>query len=209
MLHLEALQPGTFAILKRLMAMPELNGASLVGGTALALRYGHRVSVDLDLFIEGAFDKKEIIAALTRDFEHEFVYNSEPAAKWAIFSNIEGIKVDVVQTPHPRITAVEHVDGIRIYSDDDIGAMKIEAILHRAQKKDFYDLHVLLKKYGVQWAMDRHRRKYPGNSMVIGLARAMIYFVDAEMSPEPLALHGMNWNTLKEEIAELVNDHLT
>jgi len=190
------------------MAMPELNGASLVGGTALALRYGHRVSVDLDLFIEGTFHREEIISALARDFEHEFVLNNDQAAKWAIFSAIEGIKIDIVKTLHPRITDIEHVDGIRIYIDDDIVAMKIEAILHRAQKKDFYDLHVLLKKYGVQWAMDRHRRKYPGNSMVIGLARAMTYFVDAEMSPEPLALHGMNWNTVKEEIAELVNDHL-
>ena len=93
MLHLEALQPGTFAILNSLMAMPALNDASLVGGTALALRYGHRVSVDLDLFVEGSFDRQQIIAALARDFEHEFVLNNDQAAKWAIFSAIEGIKV--------------------------------------------------------------------------------------------------------------------
>jgi hypothetical protein len=32
------------------MEIPELHPFNLVGGTALALKYGHRVSVDLDLF---------------------------------------------------------------------------------------------------------------------------------------------------------------
>jgi len=36
--------------LKRLMEIPFLKPFSLVGGTALALKYGHRSSVDLDLF---------------------------------------------------------------------------------------------------------------------------------------------------------------
>ncbi len=30
--------------------MPELEGMRLVGGTSLALQYGHRRSVDLDFF---------------------------------------------------------------------------------------------------------------------------------------------------------------
>jgi hypothetical protein len=50
MLHLEAIEPATFELLKRLQALPTFAETRLVGGTALALQHGHRVSVDLDVF---------------------------------------------------------------------------------------------------------------------------------------------------------------
>ena len=56
MLHTETVEPGTFSLLKKLMELPSLKPFSLVGGTALSLRYGHRSSVDLDLFFHEKFD---------------------------------------------------------------------------------------------------------------------------------------------------------
>lgn len=50
MLHLQTILPDTLELLKRLSAQPEMQGMRLVGGTALALQYGHRQSVDLDFF---------------------------------------------------------------------------------------------------------------------------------------------------------------
>lgn len=50
MLHLETVESDTFAILKKIQSLPELNSTRLVGGTALALLLGHRHSVDLDFF---------------------------------------------------------------------------------------------------------------------------------------------------------------
>ena len=50
MLHFETVESNTLSILNELMNMPELMEFSLVGGTALSLLYGHRISVDLDLF---------------------------------------------------------------------------------------------------------------------------------------------------------------
>jgi len=38
------------------MEIPELKGFSLVGGTALSLLYGHRISIDLDLFSNAGFE---------------------------------------------------------------------------------------------------------------------------------------------------------
>ena len=51
MLSLRTVTPDTLELLKALMSAPELSSLRLVGGTALALQYGHRVSVDLDLFL--------------------------------------------------------------------------------------------------------------------------------------------------------------
>jgi hypothetical protein len=41
MLYTEAIESGTFSVLNKLMRLPSLQAFSLVGGTALALRYGH------------------------------------------------------------------------------------------------------------------------------------------------------------------------
>jgi hypothetical protein len=55
-LQSKAVCPELWTLLQRLMATELLKEFYLVGGTALALRYGHRVSVDLDLFTDQNFD---------------------------------------------------------------------------------------------------------------------------------------------------------
>ena len=48
--HTSALTPGCLKSARRLKTFPWLDQFYLAGGTALALRFGHRVSVDLDFF---------------------------------------------------------------------------------------------------------------------------------------------------------------
>ncbi|MBQ4206540.1 MAG: hypothetical protein II662_07780 [Bacteroidales bacterium] len=46
MLHYETIHPATLELLKNLSSRKEFRGMRLVGGTSLALQYGHRKSVD-------------------------------------------------------------------------------------------------------------------------------------------------------------------
>jgi len=48
--------------------MPEMNDFYLVGGTALALYYGHRLSVDIDLFSTTEFTNESLIGPLEKKF---------------------------------------------------------------------------------------------------------------------------------------------
>ncbi len=50
MLHTETVAPETLELLSRLMQDSFFNNFVLVGGTAISLHLGHRISVDLDLF---------------------------------------------------------------------------------------------------------------------------------------------------------------
>lgn len=77
MLQTQTVEPGTLALLNGLMGIPELAGFSLVGGTALALKYGHRISVDLDLFSEETFDRDVILLTLEKTFGKEFSYDGK------------------------------------------------------------------------------------------------------------------------------------
>ena len=50
MLSYKTVEPYTLELLKKLSEKDFLSEVRLVGGTALALQYGHRMSVDLDFF---------------------------------------------------------------------------------------------------------------------------------------------------------------
>lgn len=51
MLSLQTVVPDTLELLRKIMGEPLFSDMRLVGGTALALQYGHRSSVDLDMFV--------------------------------------------------------------------------------------------------------------------------------------------------------------
>lgn len=190
------------------MAMPELQEFCLVGGTALALRFGHRLSVDLDLFgsVED-FQRDIIIRALENEFGLDFVYEGG-GAKWAIFGFIQNVKVDIVNYPHRTIRAIDVVDGIRLYSNEDIAAMKINAIFGRGKKKDFWDICELLQFFTVAEIIDVHKEKFPSQMLLISIPQALTYFSDAEESENPVSLKEQSWDNVKNFIKKRVREFL-
>ena len=99
-------------------------------------------------------------------------------------------------------------DGIRLLSKPDIIAMKIAAILRRAVKKDFWDIAELLQHYSVEEFIRFYTKKYPNQQLLISIPHALIYFIDAEESEEPVSLKGQTWNSVKKLIQQKVNDYL-
>jgi hypothetical protein len=139
MLRIETVEPHTFSVLNQLMQMPELQEFALVGGTALSLLYGHRMSVYLDLFSSKPFENLAIIEALKNKFQSSFVME-EKAARFGIFCYVDEVKIDIVRHPNPIIRPELLIDEIRMFSTEDIVAMKVQAILGRGKKKDFWDV---------------------------------------------------------------------
>ena len=62
MLYKETTTPFLFEILAQLMSMPLLAGFRLVGGTALSLQRGHRISDDIDLFTDKKYGSTDFRA---------------------------------------------------------------------------------------------------------------------------------------------------
>ncbi len=207
MLHLETVEPGTLSILKRLMEISQLKDFSLVGGTALSLKYGHRTSIDLDLFFHKQFPHQPIIETLQETFGNGFSFEGDKS-KWGIFCYIENVKVDIVYYPHPLLKNIELHDDIRMYSDADIIAMKLSAILGRGKKKDFWDLAELLQDYTLSEMIEYKTLKYPDQYLLISLPVAITYFSDAEESDEPVSLKGQNWSKVKDFIEIKTREYL-
>jgi predicted nucleotidyltransferase component of viral defense system len=189
------------------MNVRELADFYLAGGTALSLYYGHRRSIDLDLFSTTDFDTQVILQALS-DIFPEFVYG-HPNNKVGIFSFIENIKVDLIKYHHYHLIDTPVIeDGIRLMGIPDIAAMKVSAILKRGVKKDFWDISELLVHYKVADLINFYNQKFHSQQLLISIPQALTYFADAEDSEEPVSLKGQTWEQVKKHIKNSINEFL-
>ena len=207
MLQTQTIEPGTLSLLEQLMDLPSLQEFCLVGGTALALKYGHRISVDLDLFCNKEFNKEQIVTELMITFGENLLYENTRAS-WAIFCYIHNVKVDIIHYKHLQIFTTEVEDGCRLYHSLDLMAMKVNAILGRGKKKDFWDMAELLQHYTITECIEAHSKKYPNQQLLISIPNALTYFTDADESEEPVSLKGQTWASVKKNLQQKVNDYL-
>lgn len=207
MLHIETVEPHTFSVLKQLMEIPELKNFSLVGGTALSLCYGHRKSVDLDLFSNKPFENSVIIEAVKKKFLDKFIIE-EKAPRFGIFGFVDEVKIDIIRHPHPLIRPELNIENIRMFSTEDIIAMKVQTILGRGRKKDFWDMAELLQHYSIADFIKFYKEKYAPQNLLITIPQVLTYFADAEESEDPVSLKKQTWETVKKFINAKVRAYL-
>ena len=90
----------------------------------------------------------------------------------------------------------------------DISAMKIQAVLGRAQKKDLWDLYELLQHYTLNQLIEWHKQKYPSQMLAISIPNAITYFSEADQSETPVSYKGQTWEVIKKGISRKVSDYL-
>lgn len=196
MLHYETLHPASLELLKTLMSQDELHDMRLVGGTSLALQYGHRQSVDLDFFGKPQASQDEIIQMAERLGDLMILNHTKSILQIVI----NGVKVDVVDyscyewIDEPRVE-----DGIVLASTKDIAALKINAIEGRGTKKDFIDVYELLKHYSLSDILGFYSQKYPNYSIFRALL-SLTYFEDAETQTMPIMFSTVSWEEIKKQI---------
>jgi predicted nucleotidyltransferase component of viral defense system len=166
------------------------------------------MSVDLDLFSTQQFENDRLKEELAENGFHfsEMFY----ANRLGLFGYIEGVKVDFVRHHQfPLIAPLEEYEGIRMFGDADIIAMKISAILRRAVKKDFWDVAELLEHFSLKEFVQFYETKYPEQQLLISIPRAISYFDDAEESPTPHCLKNRRWDDVKQTIRKAVREYLS
>ena len=200
MLSIQTVKPDTLELLKTISAQPEIKELRLVGGTSLALQYGHRQSVDLDFFGRLPEDKDELIDVVRRVGEVTILNRSKIILQMVV----NQVKVDFVDySRYPWIDEPIIGDSFVLASDKDIAAMKVNAIMGRGTRKDFIDLYVLLQHYSLPEIMGFYRQKYPEFSEYRALL-SMTYFDDAEMQDMPLMFIETPWDAMKKTIIQAV-----
>ena len=201
MLQTQTIQPELLELLKKIMSSSIFNGFNLVGETSLALQIGHRFSVDIDMFGKQEIDEFEFVDELS-NFGKVIVIKK---SKNVLILSVNGIKVDFVNYKYPLLEEITIVENIRLASDKDISAMKLNAIAGRGSRKDFIDLHFLLQKYSLKELISFYNTKYADGSEFMVL-KSLTYFEDAESEEIPILFQKLDWNEIKFSIQKAIND---
>lgn|SRR5690606_5194555 len=126
-----------------LMNSEEFSQFRLVGGTALSLQLGHRLSVDIDLFSDVPYGSIDF-NAIDKFIEDTFLYhhhfsNLAPAMgkSYSIGTDKDNvIKLDIFYTDE-FIQSPLIEDSIRMATTEEIIAMKIDVVQRGGRKKTF------------------------------------------------------------------------
>ena len=84
--------------------------------------------------------------------------------------------------------------------------MKLEAVINRGSKKDYWDLHEILDYYTLIEILELYRKKYPYNTLE-NLAENLLLFDRAEDDFDPICLKGKYWDLVKWDIENIVNEY--
>ncbi|MBP5796853.1 MAG: nucleotidyl transferase AbiEii/AbiGii toxin family protein [Bacteroidales bacterium] len=184
----------------------------LVGGTALALQRGHRVSIDIDMFtntLYGEMDTKEIKKALVEIFP--YVENLERLDEtMMVYSLFVGdnsdncVKLDICYDDDPVFPLVE-IEGIKMLSEKDIAAMKMNAITQDKQrKKDFWDIHDLLESYSIEQIVLFALKRYPWSLNLSKIIDGFKRLPQLNDFTEVRCLKGKYWEFIVEDLLEQI-----
>lgn len=186
----------------------EKNKWYLAGGTALALQFGHRISVDLDFFTpQKKFNEGKIAEELSLfgDWETSII------DKGTIYGKINKAKISLISYPFfiPSESFLK-VGTISILSPKDIGAMKIVAISQRGKKRDFFDLFWISKNVQpLHESIEILKKNYLVKQNNTHIFKSLTYFDDAENDVDPIICFEANWKEVKKffikEVKVLVN----
>lgn len=197
--------------LTRLMKAKPFGAFRLVGGTALSLQLGHRLSEDIDLFSDAAYGSIDF-EAIDQYLRHTFVYadKSGPGITGIGVSYYIGhdrddcIKLDIYYTD-PFIQPVFYKEGIRLATLEEIIAMKMDTVSRGGRKKDFWDIHELLDKYTIAQMIKLHNQRYHYSHDPALLLNKLVDFTPADDDFEPVCLRGKHWELIRLDIRDAVN----
>ena len=197
MLHKETVDASTLELLKRLMADKRLKDFVLVGGTALSLQMGHRISVDLDLFVNQDFEAEELREYMERNYRLETDYLAFATVK----GEINGVQVDCIAHSYPWIRPSVMEEGIRLASLEDICAMKLNAIAGNGTRiKDFIDVAYLSSLYSLNQMLSFYEEKYQANPLMP--LKGIVFFDDINKEAPVKMTEGktLDWKKMEKRL---------
>ncbi|WP_291490559.1 nucleotidyl transferase AbiEii/AbiGii toxin family protein [Desulfurella sp.] len=154
--NLKCLLPDAQKVLKELIKHSFLSKYVLVGGSALSLHLCHRKSEDLDFFTyENNFNTDEILG-LFKYFQKKEILNR---TNELIDVLLDGVKVTFFNAHWDFLRPVK-ISNFNLATLEQIAIMKTNVLFLRAKYRDYYDLYVITKEFGLEKAINEASRLY-------------------------------------------------
>lgn len=199
-MHLEIFNPQQQQLLPLLSTFKK--EFYMVGGTAIALHIGHRLSIDFDLFKNGIIKPKNIIDKFKKNKETLLVTLNREGQLNLVCRDVKftffNFEYDV---PHPIIIE----KSITIPALLDLAAMKAFALGRRSKWKDYVDLYFIIKShYNISEISTRAQELF-GELFSEKLFRGQLNYFEGISFDEPVEfMHG--FEVSEKEVKEFLID---
>ena len=174
----------------------------LAGWSALALRLGHRRSVDLDFFSEA----DEVHASVRQELILSFAARHAQVIENAdgnLLLLVDGLHVGFFSYGYPLLEPVQMIEGIGLASLLDIGLMKLDAVIGRGSRKDFYDLYIISQQIPLSDLLRAGERKYPqARDFQLMALEGLLQFDNANRDLQPEMLVALPWDNVRRFFVE-------
>ena len=197
--HWEALTPETQQAFHKIAGLEFIDRFYLAGGTGLALHLGHRFSIDLDFFsphLDAVGPDQRALLRETFDDPTLSITFDKDATFVATWRDV-GLSFFRLHS-YPLVQPTMLVARVPLASLDEIGAMKLAAIIDRGTRKDLIDLYFILQQVPIERLFEVAAVKYARvRTFAISATRALAYFEDAEALPMPRMIDPTPWSAMK------------
>ena len=149
----------------------------------------------------------EIEAALLEMFPYtdrtEELHHSQMVYSMYVGDSKEDcVKLDLCYDD-PLIFSLIEIDGLRIASEKEIAAMKIQAITQTVQRrKDFWDIHELLESYTLSEMVDWGIQRYPWSVTKESVKDGIERLPNIKDFTEVVCVKGKYWEFIIEDLLD-------
>lgn len=190
-----AVSPILLKVLERLGEAGVAREFYLAGDTGLALSLHHRRSVDLDFFSQTNRLDFEGRRSLTARLEELPRWRLIEAKDGTVHGQVGQVRVSFFWYPQPLAKPLIRKGRIRIAAIEDIGLMKVGAIIGRGSRKDFVDLYAICQQLPLSRLLVLGGRKFRRvRDFRLQALKALAFFDDAEREPPLVIPASLAWS---------------
>ncbi len=197
-IHWQTITPIMREVLRFIGQQPFAGRFYLAGGTALALRLGHRRSIDL-----GFFSVTDEVTHRTRQEILAALASLSPQALEDVDGNllleVAGLHVGFFGYGYPLLEPTDSAENVAIASVTDIGLMKLDALISRGSCKDFYDLYWIARQIPLATLLGLGETKYPyARDFELMAVESLVLFENADRDAPPALLVEVEWEQVRQ-----------
>lgn len=188
-----------YQLLKNITETISIPNYYMIGGTALSLQLGLRLSYDFDFCIPEQCNNEVLLQELKSLGTIEVKQNYKGTCDILL----NGVQVSFFYYPNifiNELVSTDEMPKLKMASILDIALMKLAAIGGRGAKKDFFDLYNIINKcdYTVEQLVKGLIKKYGENINYVNMIMGLSYFEDAEQETLPKTLVSYDWENIKK-----------
>lgn len=202
-LHTDTISRLLHQTLLELMRAAQLQTFVLADSIAISLQYGHRKTKEIDLYSPSPFReydfqrlKTYLESTFGRGEQHQFEPKGNGTSLFISNLNQDYGKIDLYYDAvltEPAVT-----DGnFRFAGNNDLMALRLHQLLLTGSKSEFWDVHFLVGKFGLDTVLNAYRERYPETFKRSEMRRRIADFRLANEEPDPVCLLKKRWEMIR------------